>query len=620
MAETAESSSAPVSDLDRDRQLLAEAEQQGVATRLKTYARLSGPAWLQSAITLGGGSLGSSLYLGVLGGFSLMWLQPLAMILGVVMLSVIGYVTLSTGQRPFPAINRHVNPMLGWSWALAVAIANVIWCMPQHSLSYDVLSTNLLPSGCFGAESVLVTWATATFGEGAFAANFDKLLVGTVILVFCTVVTWSYDRGGWGIRLYETILKIVVAVIVLCFFCVVMRLTFSAEPLDWGAVAAGLAPDFGQLFRPADSFVPLLDAVGAVGTPARDYWQQQIVASQRDVIISAAATAVGINMTFMYPYSMLRKGWTKEFRGLARFDLATGMFVPFVLATGCVVIAAAAAFHTKLPTGFAEEADESGAVVLRVDETGPKFGAFKKSLDQRNEKLDDAAGELADAERRLAAMLVKRDALDMAKALEPLTGPGVANYLFGFGVLAMVLSTISVLMLMSGTVIAEMLALPPGGWAHKLGTLVAGVGGVLWPLFWAGDSKFYLVVVTSVFGFMLLPFAYVTFAALLNSRSLLGDEMPRGASRFFTNALAFTAATLATLGAVYMVHVKGGVGGLVAMAGFVLLTIVVAVNRSNTRRIEADAMGADAMGADAMGADAMGADAAGADPTRSDAE
>lgn len=579
-------------EIQRDRDLLAAAADAGTLSRLKTYMRLSGPGWIQSAITLGGGSLASSLYLGVLGGYSLMWLQPLAMILGIIMLSVIGYVTLSTGKRPFPAINQHVSPVLGWSWALAVAIANVIWCMPQHSLAYGVLSQNLLPGGWFGPKGSIVAWAMSTFGEAGadptwFMLNFDKFFISLCFLLLCGVITWSYDRGGFGLRLYETILKIVVAMIVLCFFGVVVQLSFSSEPLPWGEVIAGFVPDFGQLFRPAGTFLPLLNNIGAVGDPVRDYWQQQIIDNQRDVIISAAATAVGINMTFMYPYSMLRKGWTKEFRGLARFDLSTGMFIPFVLATGCVVIAAAARFHTQLPIGFSEQTGDNGAVTLVVDETGPKFGAYQGSLDVRNTALGDAAPEINDAERRLAATLVKRDAFDLALALEPLTGKTVANLLFGLGVLAMVLSTISVLMLISGFVMAEMMAFPPGGMAHKLGTLVAGIGGAMWPLFWAGESKFYLAVVTSVFGFMLLPFAYVTFAALLNSKSLLGDEMPTGWRRFVANALAFTAAAAATLGAVYMIGVKGGTGGYVVLGSFVLLAIMVAINHRNTARSQA---------------------------------
>ena len=35
---------------------------------------------------------------------------------------------------------------------------------------------------------------------------------------------------------------------------------------------------------------------------------------QKDRIITAFATAVGINMTFLLPYSMLRKGWGVKHR------------------------------------------------------------------------------------------------------------------------------------------------------------------------------------------------------------------------------------------------------------------------------------------------------------------
>ena len=62
-------------------------------------------------------------------------------------------------------------------------------------------------------------------------------------------------------------------------------------------------------------------------------------------MITAVATAVGINMTFLMPYSLLARGWDKDFRGLASFDLATGLFIPYMLATTCVVVAAAAQFH-----------------------------------------------------------------------------------------------------------------------------------------------------------------------------------------------------------------------------------------------------------------------------------
>jgi len=52
--------------IEADRRLIVEAKQKGFWATLRAYARLSGPGWLQSAITLGGGSLASSLYLALL--------------------------------------------------------------------------------------------------------------------------------------------------------------------------------------------------------------------------------------------------------------------------------------------------------------------------------------------------------------------------------------------------------------------------------------------------------------------------------------------------------------------------------------------------------------------------
>ena len=102
------------SRVENNRQALVAAQRRGPLATLAVFAKLSGPGWLQSAITLGGGSLAGSLYLGVLSGTNLLWLQLMAITMGVVMLSAISYVTLSPGQRPFRAIRRHINPVLAW--------------------------------------------------------------------------------------------------------------------------------------------------------------------------------------------------------------------------------------------------------------------------------------------------------------------------------------------------------------------------------------------------------------------------------------------------------------------------------------------------------------------------
>jgi hypothetical protein len=353
------------------------------------------------------------------------------------------------------------------------------------------------------------------------------------------------------------------------------------------------------MFHPAKSFAPLLESLGPEESPIREYWNDLVVRQQRDVMIAAAATAVGINMTFMFPYTMLRKGWTKEFRGLSIFDLSTGMFIPYILATGCVVIASASRFHGQVAEGFVLE--EKDGQIVRFEEPDMSPEALSGlSLNDRNRLKGvyskyanliakregaDLEGELSDEERRVAATLVKRDAMNLAKSLSPLTGDIIANYVFGLGVLAMVLSTISILMLISGFVFTEVLALPERGWGFRVGTLFAGLGGMLGPFIWGTqNAQFYLAVPTSVFGFILLPFAYVTFVLVLNSQSLLGDERPRGFKRFVWTVLTVFAATVASVGALIMLWYKAKVMGIVAVGAFVFLAAMVAVNRYNTAR------------------------------------
>ncbi|MEQ9067267.1 MAG: divalent metal cation transporter, partial [Gimesia chilikensis] len=320
------------SRIEQDRQLILDAKQRGTGAKLLAYTKLSGPGWLQSAITLGGGSLAGGLYLGILSGYHLMWLQPLAMIMGVIMLSAIGYVALSTKERPFTAINTHINPVLGWGWAIATLMANLVWCMPQYALGTAALQQNLAPELFTNDDS-------------------GKILAVAMMFVLSGIVIWFYDSGGWGIKLFEGILKILVGIVVICFFGVVIKMSVSTNDLDWAKILAGYIPNFSLFNNPSPEFAGVLSEAGQYA----DYWKNLIVGNQQKVMITAAATAVGINMTFLLPYSMRAKGWDKDFRGLAMFDLSTGLFVPFVLATSCVVIAAASQFHAKPAAGLLGE-------------------------------------------------------------------------------------------------------------------------------------------------------------------------------------------------------------------------------------------------------------------------
>lgn len=551
--------------VEHERQLIADAKAKGTAPTLVAYAKLSGPGWLQSAITLGGGSLAGSLYLGVIGGYQMMWLQPLMMVLGIVMLSAIGYVALSTDEKPFHAINRHVNPVLGWGWAIATLMANLVWAMPQFSLGTAALQQNL---GIFAVDDY---------------PEYGSLYCAILLFVAGAVVIWFYDSGGWGIKLFEIILKIMVAVVVISFFGVVVTMTLSKAGLPWGEILAGFVPNLNLLFEPADKFQ---EFIAASSNP--EYWQSKILDTQRDLMVTAAATAVGINMTFLLPYSMLKRGWDRDFRGLATFDLSTGLFVPFVVATSCVVIASASQFHGKYDPGLIGESEKTAITKkLAGGYNNNLDGLLKQTLEDEFDQLDEAGRQahvdsLPIADKQIAAMLVSRDAFQLATSLENLTGKNVAHTVFGIGVLGMAISTIIILMLINGFTICEMLGLPSEGLLHRFGCILPGITGAIGFLWLWGDTeaRFWLAVPTSVFGMVLLPIAYITFFLMMNNRGLLGDNLPRGGKRVAVNVTMLIALLAASVGAGWSIWSKAGWVGVGLVAAFVALAVVVHLARS----------------------------------------
>ncbi len=555
-----DSDASPVSQKVRsDRELLRQAQADGHV--LRAYIRLSGPGWLQSAITLGGGSLAGALFLGVLGGDSMLWLQLVAIVLGVIMLSAISYVTLSTGRRPFEAINSEINPVLGWGWLIATCMANIIWCMPQFSLCYDALDKNLFSlSGRAGLGDAQSTQFTIT----AF------LFAAALAIVMMNI------KQGRAAKWFDRFLKALIGMVVICFFGVVALLAVKGE-LDFAGILAGFVPDFSQWSQPAGS---LRAVVSGLSPEAQSFWNEKLSGEQRTVMIAAAATAVGINMTFLLPYSMLARGWDKPFRGLARFDLSTGMAIPYVLVTSCVVIAAAASFHGKIDQQLASPD-------LRTMQSSPLYSKVEADLIARvDHGLGDAAAttsaeskqqliaELPASEKELAVALVKRNAFELSQTLSPLLGEGLAKLVFGLGVFGMGFSTIIILMLINGYAFREMVNKPDSMVAFTVGVLVAGLAGASWFYFWNNpDLKFYLAIYASTFGIMLLPVAYIAFFLMMNSKRIMKDEKPTGGRMWVWNLLMAVAVFGALIAAGTSIRDK--INGPDQLSAAVVLTLLI---------------------------------------------
>ena len=72
--------------LKAEEAFLQELQPKPFLTRMRGYAKLTGPAWLQSAMAIGAGSAVASVVAGASFGYALLWVQPVAMLLGIVML------------------------------------------------------------------------------------------------------------------------------------------------------------------------------------------------------------------------------------------------------------------------------------------------------------------------------------------------------------------------------------------------------------------------------------------------------------------------------------------------------------------------------------------------------
>ena len=546
-----------------EKEYLRQAEASGLISRLGAYTRLSGPGWLQSAITLGGGSLASSLFLGVLAGYSLLWLQPMAIILGVIMLSAISHVTLSTGQSPFASINNEINPVLGWGWAIATIMANVVWCLPQFSLGTAAVTQNLIPE---------------------LDHTGGKVLICAFLLIVAFLIVRAYDKGSTGVKIFDWVLKIMVGVVVISFFGVVIKLTTSGEA-NWQEISAGFIPNFSLLTSPAESYLPFLEKTGEF----RSFWENKIVGLQQDVMISAAATAVGINMTFFMPFVLLRRKWGREHRGLAKFDLWTALLIPYIVATSCVVIAAGTRFNGKPESAY----DNEGQIHANLQKGYLDLATSRAQLEWEPNEYNALAPvqqeaileALPEADRQLAAMLVKRDAFNLAESLESLfESKAFSHYVFGIGVLGMALSTIIILMTINGHAVCEVLGKPHSGTTFLGGALIAGLG-VLGPFFWQ-DAAFWLAVPTSILGFTLIPVAYLSFFLLMNNLQVLGRERPEGTARFIWNLFMILALVVMGTAAIYVAWNKswGPVPfGKIALIGFGVLMIIGHFNLKNKK-------------------------------------
>lgn len=433
-----------------DEQHLVDLQNQPLTKRIWGYVRLTGPGYMQSAMTLGGGSIAACVVMGSLLGYELLFVQTFAIIFGVILLSAVAKQTCHSGEGAYQVFWKRLHPAVAIVWGASALIATVLWHIPQYSLTAN---------------------GVVALGEG-IGVDLDsqgtRIGIGVVVLAAAIAIVSLYGAGSRGLKLYELAVKILVWLIVVAFAIV--------------ALSTGI--DFKRLFLGLTGISFLQDMFSGDGIDPRAI----------KPIVGGLAAAVGINMVFLYPYSILKKNWGKHHKELAYFDLWSGLAIPFLIATSLMVVAVA---NTVGPPEGQTATDTLNDVQAIVPVLAPTFGEFVGSES---------------------------------------VGRGLALLLVGVGMVAIGFSTIITHMLASGFTCCELFGLDYRSKANFWFSLVPAVGmvGVFLRFpFWAAITASSLA---SVF----MPVAIVGFIILLNSPSFMGSEMPRGGRRLLWNVILVT--------------------------------------------------------------------------------
>ena len=505
-------------------------------TRSFGYIKRTGPGLLQSAMTLGAGSAAASVVAGASFGYKLLWVQPVAMFLGVMMLAALSNVVLTTGERPYKSFGREIGKWLVILWALGTIMSSIIWHFPQYGLAASaardlgaMAGVESLPPEVIHAEDVYdnkievlltqqkaLSEAKATGADAAVIADAQAKVdvamgeakaseaavkaakgdskdgtllslgftqmgliisfgVGFAILFINIITTFNYGGGSSGVRIYEWFLRGCIGLVVVMFAIVcVARVT----EINWTEVGKGF--------------------IGYYGIPNLYNADGKMNLTTVTQVLGMLGAAVGINMTFLYPYSLLKKGWGKSHRKLAKWDLGMTMFLPFTIVTSLVIIAMTV-----------------GGVYAGVDEVNT---------------------------------LIKP--VFAAKALGSVLGENAGRLIFDLGLIGMTCGAISTHMVVCGFTFCEMFGLKQTKTRFRLFALVPAIGllGVITTL------PMWFPVAASAVCFTMLPIAYLTFLIMNNKRSYIGDAVGKGLGRLAFNAILVVALLVATIGSAIQIN------------------------------------------------------------------
>jgi Mn2+/Fe2+ NRAMP family transporter len=459
---------------EQEKALLQSLAKKPFVPRSLGYIKMTGPGLLQSAMTLGAGSAAASVIAGASFGYKLLWVQPVAMFLGVMMFAACSKIVLTkSNERPYWSFMSEMNKVCQpfiifvFLWAIATIMASVIWHFPQYGLAAGAargIVEQFVPN--------VVMQTTDADGVKHFTAAGQSIswIAGIIILAINITAVFQYGKGGIGIRIYEWFLRCMIALVFLTFFLVVVM---NADKIQWKEMFLGFIGYYGIPYNP--------DPVE---------YEKTIT-----TVLGMLGAAVGINMTFLYPYSLTKKNWGEEHKTLAKWDLGMTMFLPFTIVTSLIII-------------------------------GMTVSGIYDGKDIVNSTISP-----------LAAAAALQSGGFLSKEL--------ATVIFCGGLIGMTCGSISAHMTCCGFTWCEMLGLKQTTWKFRLFALTPSIGlfGVVVQL------PFWFPVAASAVCLTMLPIAYLLFFLLSNNRYYLGDAAGKGFRHWIFNIILIVALIAATAGA-----------------------------------------------------------------------
>ncbi|WP_051309964.1 NRAMP family divalent metal transporter [Desulfogranum japonicum] len=259
------------------------------------YLKEMGPAWIISAVACGPATLASVSIAGATYGYSMLWVVILSAVFGTTAQYLAARVGILEGKGIITATEQHLGKV--WAWILTIDALLATW-----------LAAMVLMSALSGITS-LITGIDTPFWGVAYG-----ILIGLFLV-----------RKGY--RTFETLCKMLVIFVVICFIA-----TLFMADISMPGMASGLLPNL-----PGGIDAALMMAAIMGG-------------------------AVHITIIGMHTYNTNARNWKPSDLALARFDTISSMGLAFGIYSVAIFLVAASVLH---PNGITIRKATDAALALQ---------------------------------------------------------------------------------------------------------------------------------------------------------------------------------------------------------------------------------------------------------------